>query len=134
MGRPPHGVRRYHASFSYHPASWSKPRGVVAKVGWRPGEWHSRAGFIVTNMTWPPGRVTLFYNQRGTAEQHVTEGKNAVTWMRPSCHRFAANAVRLQLVYDPRPNLRSDSNHRPMALAAGVLPGLSPLQDPSDRA
>jgi hypothetical protein len=25
------------------------------------------------------------------------EGKNAVTWTRLSCHRFAANAVRLQL-------------------------------------
>ena len=34
---------------------------------------------------------------RGTAEQHIREGKNAVTWTRLSCMRFAANAVRLQL-------------------------------------
>jgi hypothetical protein len=27
----------------------------------------------------------------------IKEGKNAVTWTRLSCHRFAANAVRLQL-------------------------------------
>jgi hypothetical protein len=33
----------------------------------------------------------------GTAEQWIKEGKNAVTWARLSCHRFAANAVRLQL-------------------------------------
>ena len=39
----------------------------------------------------------MFYNQRGTAEQHIKEGNNAVTWTRLSCHLFAANAVRLQL-------------------------------------
>ena len=39
----------------------------------------------------------MFYNRRGTAERHTKEGKNAVTWTRLSCHRFAANAVRLQL-------------------------------------
>ena len=48
-------------------------------------------------MTRPAERVVAFYNQRGTAEQHIKEGKNAVTWTRLSCHRFAANAVRLQL-------------------------------------
>jgi len=39
----------------------------------------------------------MFYNHRGTAEQHIKEGKNAVTWARLSCHSFKANAVRLQL-------------------------------------
>ena len=97
VGRPPHDVRRYYASFSYQAASWSTARRVVAKVEWHPGELYPRVGFIVTNMTRPPERVTLFYNQRGTAEQHIKEGKNAVTWTRLSCRRFAANAVRLQL-------------------------------------
>ena len=36
-------------------------------------------------------------HQRGTAEQPIKEGKNAVTWTRLSCMRFAANAMRLQL-------------------------------------
>jgi len=54
-------------------------------------------GFVVTNMTRPAERVVAFYNQRGTAEQWIKEGKNAVAWTRLSCHRFAANAVRLQL-------------------------------------
>ena len=58
---------------------------------------YPRIGFIVTNMTRPPERVTLFYNQRGTAEQHIKDGKNAIVWTPLSCHRFAANAVRLQL-------------------------------------
>ena len=48
-------------------------------------------------MTRPAERVVMFYNQRGTAEQWIKEGKNAVTWTRLSCHNFKANAVRLQL-------------------------------------
>ena len=97
VGRPPHEVRRYHASFSYRAGSWTKPRRVVAKVEWHPGELYPRVGFIVTNMTRPAERVVAFYNQRGTAEQHIKEGKDAVIWTRLSCRRFAANAVRLQL-------------------------------------
>ena len=97
VGRPPHAVRRFHASFSYQAASWNKPRRVVAKVEWHPGELYPRVGFIVTNMTRPPERVTLFCNRRGTAERHIKEGKNAVTLTRLSWHRVTANAVRLQL-------------------------------------
>jgi hypothetical protein len=97
VGRPPHEVRRYHASFSYQAGSWSKQRRVVAKVEWHPGELYPRVGFIVTNMTRPAERVVAFYNQRGTAEQWIKEGKTAVSWTRLSCHSFKANAVRLQL-------------------------------------
>jgi hypothetical protein len=32
VGRPPHEVRRYYASFGYQAQSWKKPRRVVAKV------------------------------------------------------------------------------------------------------
>ncbi len=70
---------------------------MVAKVEWHPGGLYPRVGFIVTNMTRPPERVTLFYNQRGTAEQYIKEGKNAIVWTRLSRRRFAANAVRLRL-------------------------------------
>jgi Transposase DDE domain group 1 len=42
-------------------------------------------------------RVVTFYNQRGTCEQYIKEGKNAIKWTRLSCQTFAANAVRLQL-------------------------------------
>jgi hypothetical protein len=41
--------------------------------------------------------VIVFYNQRGTAEQWIKEGKGAIKWTRLSCRTFAANAVRLQL-------------------------------------
>lgn len=97
VGRPPHQVRRCHASFGYRARSWSKARRVVAKVEWHPGELYPRVGFIVTNMSRPAERVVAFYNQRGTAEQPIKQGKNAVTWTRLSCTRFTANAVRLQL-------------------------------------
>ena len=97
VGRPPHEVRRYHASFTYRAQSWSKPRRVVAKVEWHPGELYPRVGFIVTNLARPAERVVAFYNQRGTAEQWIKEGKNAIKWTRLSCRTFAANAVRLQL-------------------------------------
>jgi Transposase DDE domain group 1 len=41
--------------------------------------------------------VVKFYNGRGTAEQHIKEGKNALRWTRLSCHAFRHKAVRLQL-------------------------------------
>ena len=66
--------------------SWTKPRRVVAKVEWHQGELYPRVGFIVTNLTRPAERVSAFYNGRGTAEQWIKEGKNAVSWTRLSCH------------------------------------------------
>ena len=56
-----------------------------------------RIGFVVTNLSRLAERVVAFYNQRGTAEQWIKEGKNAINWTRLSCRSFAANAVRLQL-------------------------------------
>ena len=97
VGRPPHEVRRYYASFTYQAQSWKKPRRVVAKVEWHPAELYPRVGFIVTNLARPAERVVGFYNQRGTAEQWIKEGKGAIKWTRLSCRTFAANAVRLQL-------------------------------------
>ena len=97
VGRPPIEVRRFYANFSYQAQSWTMSRRVVAKVEWHPGELYPRVGFIVTNLTRAAERVVGFYNQRGTAEQWIKEGKNAVKWTRLSCCSFAANEVRLQL-------------------------------------
>ena len=69
----------------------------MAKVEWHRGELYPRVGFIVTNLTWWAGDVVKFYNQRGTAEQWIKEGKYALKWTRLSCHRFEDNQVRLQL-------------------------------------
>jgi len=69
----------------------------VAKVEWHQGELFPRVGFIVTNLPWRCKRVVRFYNQRGTAEQWIKEGKNAVKWTKLLCHDFVDNQVRLQL-------------------------------------
>jgi len=96
-GRPSNQVERHYANFSYQANSWSKPRRVVAKVEWHPGELFPRVGFVVTTLTVPEERVFEFYNRRGTAEQYIKEGKYALKWTRLSCKSFAANEVRLQL-------------------------------------
>jgi hypothetical protein len=57
----------------------------------------ARVGFVVSNLPRSPEGIITFYNQRGTCEQHIKEGKNAIKWTRLSCRTFAANAVRLQL-------------------------------------
>jgi len=96
-GRPSQHVVRRYTSFFYRAKSWSKARRVVAKVEFHPGELFAKVGFIVTNRSLPNERVLAFYNGRGTAEQHIREGKYAIKWTRLSCMRFSANAVRLQL-------------------------------------
>jgi Transposase DDE domain group 1 len=75
VGRPPNEVRRHYANFTYQAASWTKPRRVIAKVEWHPGELVPRVGFIVTSMSRPAERVVAFYNKRGTCEQWIKEGK-----------------------------------------------------------
>jgi hypothetical protein len=97
MGRPPKKpIVRYH-DFMYQAASWDKARRVVAKVEWHQGELFPRVGFIVTNLGGGAASVVWFYNGRGTAEQWIKEGKNAVNWTRLSCHDFVDNQARLQL-------------------------------------
>ena len=64
-----------------------RPRRVTAKVEHHLGELFPRVGFIVTTLTGTNRAVVRFYNQRGTAEQWIKEGKA----------RFRANEVRLLL-------------------------------------
>src|ERR1700730_3740944 len=97
VGRPSNDVRRSYANFTYQAGSGNKPRRVVAKVEWHPGELYPRVGFIVTNISRPAENVVAFYNKRGTCEQWIKEGKGAIKWTRLSCRSFAANAFRLQL-------------------------------------
>jgi Transposase DDE domain group 1 len=51
----------------------------------------------VTNLRGPARKVVALYNGRGTAEQWIKAGDNAVKWTRLPCTTFRANAVRLQL-------------------------------------
>jgi len=69
----------------------------VANIEWHADELFPRIGFIVPNLRWKSSNVVKFYNQRGTAEQWIKEGKSALKWTRLSCHDFVDNQVRLQL-------------------------------------
>jgi hypothetical protein len=97
VGRPSHKPKAFYHSFQYQAKSWHRSRRVVAKIEWRRGELFPRIGFIVTNLTWRSKRVVGFYNGRGTAEQWIKEGKNAVKWTKLSCRTFKDNQTRLQL-------------------------------------
>jgi hypothetical protein len=97
VGRPSHKPKVFYHSFQYQAKSWQRSRRVVAKVEWHQGELFPRVGFIVTNLTWRSKRVVKFYNGRGTAEQWIKEGKNAVKWTKLSCRTFKDNQARLQL-------------------------------------
>ena len=54
---------------------------------------------LLTRPVERPGHkpVVRFYNKRGTAEQWIREGKQAVKMTRLRCHRFRGNEVRLWL-------------------------------------
>ncbi len=97
VGRPSHKPVVRYKSFLYQAASWNKARRVVAKVEFHAGELFPRVGFIVTNLGTDSRAVVRFYNKRGTAEQWIKEGKQAVKMTRLSCHRFRSNEVRLCL-------------------------------------
>ena len=97
VGRPSHKPKVFFHSFRYQAGSWECARRVVAKVEWHAGELFPRVGFIVTNLKWRAKKVVRFYNRRGTAEQWIKEGKNAVKWTKRSCRRFKGNEARLQL-------------------------------------
>ncbi|HEY6251466.1 MAG TPA: IS1380 family transposase [Candidatus Angelobacter sp.] len=97
VGRPSHKPVVWYKGFLYQAASWKTARRVVAKVEFHAGELFPRVGFIVTNLETPSRAVVRFYNKRGTAEQWIKEGKQAVKMTRLSCHRFRSNQVRLAL-------------------------------------
>ena len=97
VGRPSHRPKVFYHSFQYQAKSWPHSRRVVAKIEWHRGELFPRVGFIVTNLNQRSKNVVKFYNGRGTAEQWIKEGKNAVKWTKLSCRTFRDNQTRLQL-------------------------------------
>lgn len=97
VGRPSHMPKVFYHSFQYQAKSWHRARRLVAKIEWQAGELFPRVGFIVTNLSKQSKNVVKFYNGRGTAEQWIKEGKNAIKWTKLSCRTFKDNQVRLQL-------------------------------------
>src|SRR5712692_7944774 len=97
VGRPSHKPVVWYKGFLYQAASWKTARRVVTKVEFHFGELFPRVGFIVTNLGTDSRAVVRFYNKRGTAEQWIKEGKQAVKMTRLSCHHFRSNEVRVWL-------------------------------------
>ncbi len=97
VGRPSHKPKVFYHSFQYQAKSWQQARRAVAKIEWHADELFPRVGFIVTNLKKYSKNVVKFYNGRGTAEQWIKEGKNAVKWTKLSCRTFKDNQARLQL-------------------------------------
>ncbi len=94
------GVKqRLFACRSYQAKTWSKPRTVIAKAECSPEGTNLR--LIVTNLpTTDAARAEQVYDgyvQRGESEQRMDELKNGLAAGRLSCHRFAANFLRLLL-------------------------------------
>jgi hypothetical protein len=97
IGRPSHKPVVWYKGFLYQAESWKTARRVVAKVEFHFGELFPRVGFIVSNLETDSRAVVRFYNKRGTAEQWIKEGKQAVKLTPLSCHRYRSNEVRLWL-------------------------------------
>jgi hypothetical protein len=109
VGRPSHKPKKFYAGFRYRAGSWDQARRVVVKVEWHAGELFPGMGFIVANLKWRAKKVVRFHDRRGTAEQWIKEGKNAMKWTKLSCRRFKGNTARLQLfasAYNPANSLR----------------------------
>jgi Transposase DDE domain group 1 len=77
-GRPSHAPLVRYRSFQYQAASRDRP----PKVEHHLGELFPRVGFIVNTLTGTNRPVVRFYNQSGTAEQWIKEGKEATHWTR----------------------------------------------------
>jgi len=97
VGRPGKQPVIKYVSFQYCAGSWEKERKIVAKIEHHQGELFPRIGYIVTSLKWNNKMVIKFYNQRGTCEQWIKEGKHALNWTRFSCQGFKENEVRLKL-------------------------------------
>jgi DDE family transposase len=110
---PVHGAQEQAAynghfeSVCYHPLFAFNQNGDCLAAALRPGNVHSGDGWekillpLVERSQARRQTVVVravhFYNQRGTAEQWIKEGKEATHWTRLSRHGFRANEVRLLL-------------------------------------
>jgi len=74
-GRPNHKPMAWYKNFLYQAANWKTGRPVAAKVEFHFGELFPHVGFIVTNLEMNSPAMVRFYNERGTAEQWIKEGK-----------------------------------------------------------
>ena len=86
VGRPSQEAEGTSTSFRYRAKGWTRARRVVAKVEWHAGELYPARRLHRHQPEAAARRGSFkFYNGRGTAEQWIKEGKNAVKWTKLSC-------------------------------------------------
>ena len=82
-------------SFWHRAKSWPHPRRILVKVDVTAAGLNVR--FMVTNRRGRAADLIAWYDARGTSENWIKELKLDIHADRLSCHRFRANAFRLQL-------------------------------------
>lgn len=87
-------VRRLHRT-SYAADSWTHPRRVLIKA--EVGDLGDNPRFVVTNLRGSAADLYELYAARGEMENRLKELKCDLQLDRTSCHRFAANQLRLLL-------------------------------------
>jgi hypothetical protein len=90
-GRPVH-IR---TSFRHRAKTWPHPRRILVKIDVTAAGLNVR--FMVTNRRGRAADLIAWYDDRGTSENWIKELKLDIHADRLSCHRFRANACRLQL-------------------------------------
>jgi hypothetical protein len=82
-------------SFQHRAKTWPHPRRILVKVDVTAAGLNVR--FMVTNRRGRAADLVAWYDDRGTSENWIKELKLDLHADRLSCHRFRANAFRLQL-------------------------------------
>jgi hypothetical protein len=82
-------------SFWHRATSWPRRRRILVKVDVTAAGLNVR--FMVTNRRGRASDLIAWYDDRGTSENWIKELKLDIHADRLSCHRFRANALRLQL-------------------------------------
>jgi hypothetical protein len=82
-------------SFRHRARSWPRQRRILVKIDVTAQGLNVR--FMVTNRRGPAADLVAWYDDRGAAENWIKELKLDIHADRLSCHRFRANAFRLQL-------------------------------------
>jgi hypothetical protein len=82
-------------SFRHRARSWPHDRRILVKIDVTAQGLNLR--FMVTNRRGPSADLVAWYDDRGASENWIKELKLDLHADRLSCHRFRANAFRLQL-------------------------------------
>jgi len=116
--------RRRFAEATYQAKRWPQPRRVVIKAEVTVndhGETRDNPRFVVTNLRAGQAQaIYQHYGDRGEMENRIKELKNQLQIDRTSCHRFAANQLRVLLhaaAYLLHCELRRELHGTPLAQA-----------------